>query len=57
MFGTRQQLSKVSDIHPQIGPDKVVPKEHVRNLGYIMDKFLKNGPHINKLTSTCYCMF
>ena len=21
-----------------------------------MDKFLKNGPHIIKLTSTCYCM-
>ena len=21
-----------------------------------MDKFLKNGPHVNKLTSTCYCM-
>ena len=39
-----------------IGPDKVVPIEHVRNLGYIMDKFLKNGPHINKLTSICYCM-
>ena len=56
MFGTRQQLAKVSDIHLQIGPDKVVPMEHVRNLGYIMDKFLKNGPHINKLTSTCYCM-
>ena len=56
MFGTRQQLVKVSDIHLQIGPDKVVPMEHVRNLGYIMGKFLKNGPHINKLTSTCYCM-
>ena len=56
MFGTRQQLTKVGDIHLQIGPDKVVPVEHVRNLGYIMDKFIKNGPHINKLTSTCYCM-
>ena len=56
MFGTRQQLAKVGDIHLQIGPAKVVPVEHVRNLGYIMDKFLKNGLHINKLTSTCYCM-
>ena len=56
MFGTRQQLAKVGDIHLQIGPDKVVPVEHVRNLGYIMDKFLKNGLHINKLSSTCYCM-
>ena len=44
MFGTRQQLTKVGDIHLQVGPDKTVDVEHVRNLGYIMDKFLKNGP-------------
>ena len=56
MFGTRQQLTKVGDIHLQIGPDKVVPMDPVKNLGYIMDKFLKNRLHINKLTSTCYCM-
>ena len=56
MFRNRQQLTKVGDIHLQMGPDKVVPVEHVRNLGYIMDKFLKNRPHINKLISTCYCM-
>ena len=56
MFATRQQLTKVSDIHLQIGPEKVVPMKNVRNLGYIMHKFLKNGSHINKLTSTCYCM-
>ena len=56
MFGTRQQLTKVGDIHLQIGPDKVVPVDHVKNLGYIMDIFLKNGLHINKLTSTHYCM-
>ena len=53
-FGPRQQLTKVGDIHLQIGPDKAVPVDHVKNLGYIMDKFLKNGLHINKLTSTCY---
>ena len=56
MFGTRQHLAKVGDIHLQIGPDKVVPVDHVQNLGYIMDKFPKNGPHVNKLTSTCYYM-
>ena len=56
MFSIRQQLAKVGDINLQIGPDKVVPVDHVKNLGYIMDKFLKNGPHFNKVTSTCYCM-
>ena len=30
IFGTRQQLVKVSDIHLQIGPDIVFPMEHVR---------------------------
>ena len=56
IFGTWHQIAKVGDIHLQIGPDKVVPVDHVRNLGSIMDKFLMNGPHINKLVSTCYCM-
>ena len=56
MFGTRQQLIKVGNIHLQIGPDKAVPVDHVKNLDYIMDRFLKNRPHMNKLTSTCYCM-
>ena len=56
MFGTRQQLTKVGDIHLQIGPDKVVPGDQVRNLGYLMYKFLRNGPHINKLTSTHHCI-
>ena len=29
--------------------------DHVRNLGFVMDSLLKNGPHINKITSFCYC--
>ena len=29
MFGTRQQLTKVGYINLQIGPDKVVPVEHI----------------------------
>ena len=46
MFGIRQQLTKVSDIHLQKDLDKVVPMEHVRNLGYIMDRssFSSAGP-------------
>ena len=33
-----------------------MPVDHVRNLGYIMDNLLKNGPHVNKITSSCHCM-
>ena len=29
--------------------------DHVRNLGFIMDSLLKNGSHVNKITSSCYC--
>ena len=33
----------------------IIPVHNVRNLGYIMESLLKNGPHINKITSSCYC--
>ena len=56
LFRTRQQLSKVGDIRLHISNDTVIPMGYVRNLGYIMDSLLKNGPHINKITSSCYCM-
>ena len=55
LFGTRQQLSKVDDISLHIGNDTVSPVNHIRNLGYVMDSLLKNGPHVNKITSPCYC--
>ena len=55
LFGTRHQLSKVDDINIQIGSDIIKPANHVRNLGFVMDNLLKNGPHINKITSSGYC--
>ena len=48
LFSTRHQLSKVDDISLQIGNDTVKPANHVRNLGFVMDNLLKNGPHVNK---------
>ena len=57
LFGTRQQLSKVDDISLHIGSNTVKPTDHVRNLGFVMDSLLKNGPHVNKITSSCYCKF
>ena len=57
LFGTRQQLSKLDTIPVliAIGDTMVHPVEMVRNLGYIMDKLLKNTAHINKTVSTTYC--
>ena len=40
LFGTRHQLSKVCDISIQIGSDTIKPANHVRNLGFVMDKLL-----------------
>ena len=54
LFGTQQQLSKVDDISLHIGSDTIKPTDHVRNLGFVMDSLLKNGPHVNKITSSCY---
>ena len=55
LFGTQQQLSKVDDISLHISSDTIKPMDHVRNLGFIMDSLLKNGSHVNKITSSCYC--
>ena len=55
LFGTWQQLSKVDDINLHIGSDTNKPMDHVRNLGFIIDSLLKNGSHVNKATSSCYC--
>ena len=54
LFGTRQQLSKLDTIPVSIavGNTMVHLVEMVRNLGYIMDKLLKNTAHINKTVST-----
>ena len=54
VFGTRQQLEKVDTIAVKIGTETITPTDMVRNLGYFMDKHLKNSQHINKIASTAY---
>ena len=34
--------------------NKIHPVEEVRNLGYCMDKLMKNMAHVNKLTATMF---
>ena len=55
LVGTQQQLSKLDNTSLHIGTDTIKPTNHVRNLGFIMDSLLKNGSHINKITSSSYC--
>ena len=52
IFGTHQQLKKIDHITIGIGSRNTVPIEHVRNLGFFMDKLFKNTMHINKLFSS-----
>ena len=54
IFGTHQQLAKISDITITIESTKIHPVEKVRNLGYYMDKLLKNMAHVNKLIATMF---
>ena len=54
IFGTHQQLAKISDISIKVGSVKIQPVEEVRNLGYFMDRFLKNSVHINKLSAAMF---
>ena len=39
VFGTHQQLKKLQNITIRIGNTNITPVDHVRNLGFIMDKF------------------
>ena len=39
----------------KIGSKNIIPAEHVRNLGFFIDRFCKNTKHINHLSSSlCY---
>ena len=44
----------MSDINTTIGLTKIQPVEEVRNLGYFMDKLLKNSVHVNKLSAMMF---
>ena len=54
ILGTQQQLQKISHINVQIGEDLVTPVDIVCNLGFCMDKYLKNKDHIKRITSSTY---
>ena len=54
ILGTQQHLQKISHINIQIGEDLVTPVDMVHNLGFFMDKYLKNKDHIHRITSSTY---
>ena len=52
IFGTHQQLKKIQNITIRIGSTNIIPADHFRNLGFMMDMFCKNTRHINHLSSS-----
>ena len=54
IFSTRQQLAKITNINIRIGQVSVIPSDCVCNLGYFMDKLLKNAGHINTISGPLY---
>ena len=51
ILGTRQQLAKLSDVSIRIGNTTVLPVDYVCNLGFFLDRLLKNSNHVNRLTA------
>ena len=51
ILGTRQQLAKLSDVSIRIGNTTVLPVDYMCNLGFFLDRLLKNSNHVNRLTA------
>ena len=55
-FGTRQLLSKVSDIRVPFLDQELTPVSSVEDLGIILDSYLNFNDHVNTLTSSLLSM-
>ena len=54
-FWNTSTTQKIDNITINIGSKNIIPAEHVRNLGCLIDSFCKNTKHINHLSSSlCY---
>ena len=54
LFGTLQQLQKISNITLKVGTSEIKPVKSVRNLGYFMYSYMKNGYHVNRTYAQLY---
>ena len=46
---SQQQLAKLSDMPLRIGNTTVLPVDYVYNLGFFLNRLLKNSNHVNRL--------
>ena len=54
VFGSKQQLDKVSIKHIRIGSSNISPSSHVRNLGIILDSNMTLSSHISSMCKSAY---
>ena len=54
IFGTQQQLNKIQEFTINIGDNSITSTPTVRNLGYFMDKQLKQKEQVKKICSSTY---
>ena len=54
VFGTQQQLNKITDINIRIREDIIKPTDFNRNLGAYFDSKQNGTSHVNKLSSIIY---
>src|SRR3984893_18467996 len=55
LFGTPQQLSKLSDLGLPLSSDiSITPVSSIRNLGVVFDKHLSFHEHITKVSQACF---
>ena len=55
-FGTRQLLSRVSDIRVPFLDQELTPVSSVKDLGIVLDSYLNFNDHVNTLTSSLLSM-
>ena len=54
VFGSKQQLEKISVGHIRIGSSDISPSSNVRNLGVILDSHMTLGNHISNLCKSAH---
>ena len=54
LLGTQQQLANISNITIKVGTSEIKSVKSVRNLGYFINCFMKNGYHINGMCAQLY---
>ena len=54
IFGTKQDITKVSELSVTVGGNKIMPSSTARNIGAYLDAAMNMGCHVNNTIRSCY---